>query len=207
MSNQTFQALKELPDPLDQHQCVLHKHELLICGVNLREIYPSDIELFEHCVVKLVDNYYNKDNNQTNLLSFGSSYNGENKHTLVMKYVSVWSNDNNDNEINKLNNYNEWTPLQTVTIIQLSLEDIKKQHLLFITCSYNNIKNGQGQEIMKTNRQNYQMLLFCEKTGLSIEYNEDNNSFQFHELPVCLNIYKKIIFQQRKSYKTFFCKK
>ncbi|ETO02603.1 hypothetical protein RFI_34815, partial [Reticulomyxa filosa] len=38
--------------------------------------------------------------------------------------------------------------------------------------------------MMKTNKQNCQMLLFCRSIGLSIEYDEDNNTFQFHELPV-----------------------
>ncbi|ETN98410.1 hypothetical protein RFI_39090, partial [Reticulomyxa filosa] len=38
--------------------------------------------------------------------------------------------------------------------------------------------------VSKTNQQNYQMLLFCKKTGLSIEYDEHNNIFQFHQLPV-----------------------
>ncbi|ETN97147.1 hypothetical protein RFI_40384 [Reticulomyxa filosa] len=45
---------------------------------------------------------------------------------------------------------------------------------------------------MKTNKeknkQNYQMLLFCENTGLLIKYNENNNTFQFHQLPICKNI-------------------
>ncbi|ETO02360.1 hypothetical protein RFI_35076 [Reticulomyxa filosa] len=45
--------------------------------------------------------------------------------------------------------------------------------------------------MMKTNqkyKQNYQMLLFKQNTGLSIEYDEDNNTFQFHQLPVCDDI-------------------
>ncbi|ETO09246.1 hypothetical protein RFI_28141, partial [Reticulomyxa filosa] len=95
-----FQILKELHTPLSQSQCVLHKHELLICGGHNQRAcysyhklkneykficeYPSHVRLWGHCVVKLVDN--DKDNNQITLLSFGSDYNGENKHTLVMKY-------------------------------------------------------------------------------------------------------------------------
>ncbi|ETN98446.1 hypothetical protein RFI_39054 [Reticulomyxa filosa] len=42
---------------------------------------------------------------------------------------------------------------------------------------------------MKTNqekiKQNFEMLLFCYHTGLSIEYDEDNNTFKFYQLPVC----------------------
>ncbi|ETO36437.1 hypothetical protein RFI_00625, partial [Reticulomyxa filosa] len=101
-----FQTLKELPTTLKQSQCVLHKHELLICGDWKERAcysyhtlkneykficeYPSDVKLYGHCVVKLVDSSSNndkdKDNNQITLLSFGSYYFGKNKHTLVMKY-------------------------------------------------------------------------------------------------------------------------
>ncbi|ETO05823.1 hypothetical protein RFI_31574, partial [Reticulomyxa filosa] len=136
-----FQTLKELPTPFEQSQCVLHKHKLLICGgENERTCYsyhtlkneykficdyPSDVELYGHCVLKLVDgnNNNDKDNNQITLLSFGSGWSGSNKHTLLMKYVSVWSDDNNNdenenetnkskkfNQLNKSNNYNEWIP-------------------------------------------------------------------------------------------------
>ncbi|ETO11825.1 hypothetical protein RFI_25551, partial [Reticulomyxa filosa] len=52
-------------------------------------------------------------------------------------------------------------------------------------CFVSKSENGQVQEMMK---QNYQMLLFCWGTGLSIEYNEDNNTFQFQKLPVCHDI-------------------
>ncbi|ETO30733.1 hypothetical protein RFI_06388 [Reticulomyxa filosa] len=45
---------------------------------------------------------------------------------------------------------------------------------------------------MKTNKGknelNYQMMLFKLNTGLSIEYDEDNNTFQFHQIPVCDDI-------------------
>ncbi|ETN99899.1 hypothetical protein RFI_37568, partial [Reticulomyxa filosa] len=37
-------------------------------------------------------------------------------------------------------------------------------------------------------KQNYQMLLFKDNTGLSIEYDEDNNTLQFHQLHVCHDI-------------------
>ncbi|ETO36124.1 hypothetical protein RFI_00937 [Reticulomyxa filosa] len=227
MSNQIFQTLKELPTTLSQVQCVLHKHELLICGGNYERA-------FGHCVVKLIDN--NKDKNQITLLSFGGYY----KHTLVMKYVSVWTNDNNNYEnkmnkskkLNKSNNCNEWTPFKDnhnhPIIIGRDNDNYRgmralvggiNNHLLFITYFKNNIsvfdlnifqfikhdtlptiysiwyhcfvskpENKQEQEMMKTNKQNYQMLLFKQKTVLSIEYDEDNNTFQFHKLPVCKDI-------------------
>ncbi|ETN98132.1 hypothetical protein RFI_39385, partial [Reticulomyxa filosa] len=60
------------------------------------------------------------------------------------------------------------------------------------SCFISSLENGQGQEMMKTNqqknKQNYQMLLFCRKTGLSIGYDEDNNTFKFCRLPVCKGI-------------------
>ncbi|ETO34885.1 hypothetical protein RFI_02202, partial [Reticulomyxa filosa] len=101
-----FQTLKELPTPLSEFQCVLHKDELFICGgANTRACYsyhmfkneykficeyPRDVKLWGYCVVKLVDSNSNKDkdNNQITLLSFGSDWDGEYKHTLVMKYVT-----------------------------------------------------------------------------------------------------------------------
>ncbi|ETO12333.1 hypothetical protein RFI_25042 [Reticulomyxa filosa] len=222
-----FQTLKGLPTPLTESQCVLHKHELLICGV------------------KLVDSNSNnyKHNNKITLLSFGGFHN----HILVMKYVSVWSDDNNkdgenemnkskqSNKLNKSNNYNQWfsiTDDHSNTIIigrdhghcylgARALIGGINNHLLFITyeikdisvfdlntfqfikhdtlptnnsiryhCFVSKSANGQVQEMMKTNeknKQNYQMLLFCLNTGLSIEYDEDNNTFQLH-LPVCESI-------------------
>ncbi|ETO07738.1 hypothetical protein RFI_29652 [Reticulomyxa filosa] len=121
-----FQNLKDLPVPLTESQCVLHKHEILICGGEFKRYcysyhilkneykficeYPNDVILDGHCVVKLMDNN-NKDNNEITLLSFGGY---QYRHTLVMKYASVWSNDNEMNKskkLEKLSNYNEWVPL------------------------------------------------------------------------------------------------
>ncbi|ETO04977.1 hypothetical protein RFI_32422 [Reticulomyxa filosa] len=217
----SFQILNALPIPLSHSQCVLYKHEILICGGydqracysyhTLKDEYkficeyPSDVSLSGHCVVKLVDNN-NEDRNRITLLSFGgSTY--QKKHTLVMKYI--------------------------IMNAQLSLEEMKNDyrgaravigginnHLLFITFKYNNIsvfnlntvqfikhdklptndfiqyhcfvsrsKNEQKQGMMKKNpKKNIKMLLFCKKTGLSIEYNENKNTFQFHKLPVCKDI-------------------
>ncbi|ETO12105.1 hypothetical protein RFI_25270 [Reticulomyxa filosa] len=220
-----FQTLKDLPTLLSRSQCVLHKHELLICGGYEQRAcysyhilkneykficeYLSDIKLNGHCVVKLVDS-----SNQITLLSFGSDRNGKNKHTLVMKYVSVWND--TSNKSNELNNYNQWvsfTDNHNHPIIIGRDEDYytgvraviggSNNHLLFITyfidnisiwchCFVLNSENRQEQKMMKTNqeknKQQYQMLLFCEKEGLSIEYNEDYNTFQFHQLPIYKDI-------------------
>ncbi|ETO33259.1 hypothetical protein RFI_03849 [Reticulomyxa filosa] len=243
MSNQNFQMLKELPILLDESQCVLHKHELLICGGKFERAcysyhtikneykficnYPSNVELWGHCVVTLVNNNKNnKDSNQITLLSFGGSKYMQ-RHTLVMKYISVWNNLSN-----KLKNCNEWTHFTDnhnhPIIIGKDNDDCvgvraviggTNNHLLFIThrskkisvfdlntlkfikhdtlptndhiwyhCFVSTSENGQGQGMMKTNQQNNKMLLFCAKTGLSIEYDEDNNNFKFHQLSVCKDI-------------------
>ncbi|ETO07591.1 hypothetical protein RFI_29802 [Reticulomyxa filosa] len=81
----------------------------------------------------------NKDSDQITLLSFG----GHCKHTLVMKYASVWSNISN--------NYNEWISLADNHNHQIVIgrdDDYKgiraviggsNNHLLFITYVKNNI--------------------------------------------------------------------
>ncbi|ETO33724.1 G-protein beta WD-40 repeats containing protein [Reticulomyxa filosa] len=240
-----FQTLKALPIPLEESQCVLHKHEIIICGGKDERAcysyhtikneykficeYPSDVELARHCVVELANNN-SKDRHEITLLSFG----GFRKHTLMMKYVSIWSNENNKSK--ELNNYNEWIPFTDnhnhPIIIGRDIDNYsglraviggRNNNLLFITYYYRNISvfdlntfqfikhdtlptnnaiychcfvsksaNEQGQERMNTNeeenKRSYQMLLFCDCTGLSIEYNEDNNAFQFHQLPVCDDI-------------------
>ncbi|ETO03504.1 hypothetical protein RFI_33901, partial [Reticulomyxa filosa] len=88
-TDQIFQTLKELTIQLIKSQCVLHKHGIIICYVIL----------WGHCVVKLI--YNNKDINQITLLCFGGHY----KHTLLMKYISVWDN------VSKANHQNELIPL------------------------------------------------------------------------------------------------
>ncbi|ETO30245.1 hypothetical protein RFI_06876 [Reticulomyxa filosa] len=234
-----FGNINELPTPLSSFQCVLHKHEILICGGYKQTVcysyhtlknkykficeYPSDVQLCGNCVVKFVDN-----NNQTTLLSFGGRY----KHTLVMKYVSVWSKISNiSRKSNEFNNYNKWIPFtdnnNNPIIIGRNNDNYyevraviggSNNNLLFITyypkdisvfnlntfqfikhyslpiinyieypCFVLKSKNGQEQEVMKTNKLNY-MLLFCYNTGLSIEYDEDKNTFQFHQLYVCNDI-------------------
>ncbi|ETO14651.1 hypothetical protein RFI_22716 [Reticulomyxa filosa] len=262
-----FQDLKNLPTPLDQPQCVLHKHEILICGSQSKGTcysyhtiknkykfictYPSDVYLEGHCVVKLVDK--DKDRNEITLLSFGGCY----KHTLMMKYVSVWSD---ENEMNELNNYNQWIPFTDNhnNPITIGRDDDyywgvraviggRNSNLLFITYLQHNIsvfdlntfqfikhdtlptnninnlnifsfikrdplqtsdniyyhcfvsKSENEQEVITTNKENnkkknYEMLLFCKDTGLSIEYDENNNTFQFRQLSVCDSI------AQCKSY-------
>ncbi|ETO35911.1 hypothetical protein RFI_01151 [Reticulomyxa filosa] len=159
----TFENLKSLPIALHQSQCVLHKHELLICGGYLQRNcysyhtikneykficeYPNDITLLGHCVVKMINNKNKDNNNEITLLSFGGSLFIK-RHTLIMKYVSVWSNKN----INDKENYNQWIPFtdnHNYPIIigrdkdlyqgVRAIIDKKNSNLLFITYRRNNI--------------------------------------------------------------------
>ncbi|ETN98772.1 hypothetical protein RFI_38715, partial [Reticulomyxa filosa] len=41
---------------------------------------------------------------------------------------------------------------------------------------------------MKTNKKNNKMTLFCKMKGLSIEYDEGNNTFKYRQLSVCDDI-------------------
>ncbi|ETO34037.1 hypothetical protein RFI_03057 [Reticulomyxa filosa] len=176
-----FQSLKDLPTSLSQSQCVLHKYELLICGgYKQRACYSYNTK--GHCVVKLADNNNNNDN-QITLLSFGGYY----EHTFVMKYVMVGGRNNHLLFITYLDN--------NISVFDLNTFQFIKHDKLLIDneicyhCFVSRSENVQRQKMIKTNqekiKQNYQMLLFCEDTGLSIEYDEDNNTFQFHKLPVC----------------------
>ncbi|ETO02096.1 hypothetical protein RFI_35340, partial [Reticulomyxa filosa] len=70
-------------------------------------------------------------------------------------------------------------------------DQLPTDNKIWCHCFVSKSENVQVQEMMKTNqknKQNYQMLLFCKKTGLSIEYDGDNNTFQFQKLPVCSDI-------------------
>ncbi|ETO14782.1 hypothetical protein RFI_22585 [Reticulomyxa filosa] len=242
MFDQGFQNLNDLPNQLFQSQCVQHRHEILICGGSQNKccysyhtlknkyklicLYPSNVNLCGHCVVKLEDNN-NKDSNEITLLSFGGNYS---KHTLVMRYVSVWNDNNEANQSKKLNNCNQWVPFtdNNNRIIRIGRDGDNywgaraviggsNNHLLFVTYyqrdisvfnlnTFQFIKHGtlpvghigfhcfvsrleNGREILKKNKnKNHEMLLFKDNARLSIEYNEDNNTFQFHKLPVCKDI-------------------
>ncbi|ETO35253.1 hypothetical protein RFI_01809 [Reticulomyxa filosa] len=208
-----FRMLEDLPTPLSRSQCMLHKHELLICGGYLQSKcysyhtlkneykficeYPNDVTLDGHCVVKLAGK--NKNSNEITLLSFGGFPN----HTLIMKYVSVWSS---GNKINKSNNCNQWIPFTDNHNNPIIIERDENHyyggvraviggsndHLLFITYKDNNISvfnlNTFQFQMKEKKEKNHEIILFCFNSGLSIEYDEDNNTFQFHQLSVCEDI-------------------
>ncbi|ETO19056.1 hypothetical protein RFI_18182 [Reticulomyxa filosa] len=111
-----FVTLPSLPVPISRGQCVVYDQEVLICGgLYTRDCYsyhvlekkykkicsyPKDVKLRGHSVVKRV----NSNTNDTMLLSFGG-YKNEKKHTLTMKYVSVWNGEK------QTSNCNQWLPL------------------------------------------------------------------------------------------------
>ncbi|ETO15543.1 hypothetical protein RFI_21820 [Reticulomyxa filosa] len=199
MSKQIFQSLKDLPTSLFESQ---YEYKF-ICS------YPSNVTLQGHCVVKLIDG------NEIILLSFGGYY----KHTLMMKYTSVW---NKSKKLKKLNNYNQWIPFtdkyNNIIYFGKDKDDYKgmraiiggsNNNLLFITYKKNinvfDLNKSQliKQDILPINNEiyyhcliskleneekNYKMILFGFMTGLSIEYNENNNDFQFNQLYICNDI-------------------
>ncbi|ETN99967.1 hypothetical protein RFI_37491 [Reticulomyxa filosa] len=77
-TDQIFQTLNELTIPLIKSQCVLHKHEILICGCyNQNSCYSYHKTKNEYNFIL----YNNKNSNQITLLSFG----GHSKHTVGCK--------------------------------------------------------------------------------------------------------------------------
>ncbi|ETO27444.1 hypothetical protein RFI_09686 [Reticulomyxa filosa] len=164
------------------------------------------------------DNKNDNTPNGITLLSFGGVDKYQPKHALVMQYKSVWDNDNaiTYKSTKPFNEWIPLTdehnnPIQIGIrednyIGARSLIGGSNNHLLFITYppkdiavfNLNNfqcikrstlpIENWIGYHCFILGRQKNEMLLFCKKTGLSIEYNEDTNAFQFHHLSVCNHI-------------------
>ncbi|ETO31994.1 WD repeat-containing protein [Reticulomyxa filosa] len=153
----SFETLASLSTPLEYTQCIAHKDEILLCGgATTLDCYSYHtikneykVKLNEHCVVKLVDNN-NKNTNEMILLSFGGYW----KHTLVMKYISVWDDKpETKNEMGTLlKDYNQWLPLignrKNKIFIGRDGDDYygmcavtggRNNDLLFITYSKNNI--------------------------------------------------------------------
>ncbi|ETO23822.1 hypothetical protein RFI_13343 [Reticulomyxa filosa] len=230
-----FETLTSLPRPFSQAQCVVHKHEILICGGfqnnecysyhTIKEqykhicSYPKEMLFSGHTVVSRVEASSSR---AITLLSFG----GHPKHTLVMKYVSVWENDKDDSadtsDTEKIKDWNQWLPLtdNQNNRIQIGRNGDNyfgvraviggsENNLLFITYRPSNIDIFNLDTLQYINHYTFPyekhvvfchcfvsipenkvstMILFSEKTGLSIEYDEDTNTFEFYKLWVCTNI-------------------
>ncbi|ETN98653.1 hypothetical protein RFI_38839, partial [Reticulomyxa filosa] len=83
-------------------------------------------------------------------------------------------------------------PKNDISVFDLNTFQFIQHHNLpicnniFYHCFVLKSENEQEQE--KNKKRNYKMMLFCKDTGLSVEYNEDKNTFQFHKLTVCDHI-------------------
>ncbi|ETO07198.1 hypothetical protein RFI_30192 [Reticulomyxa filosa] len=234
-----FETLLPLPSPLYRGQCISFNHEILVCGGYHNQkcysyhtikrkykricLYPSNVELNGHCVIKLMDN---NNSHGITLLSFG----GSPKHTLMMKYVSVWDNDVID--VKNESHLNKWIPFTDNNNNPIligrdednycgarALISGSDNNLLFITYHPKNIsvfdlhtfqyikhstlpvdsdtqikyhcfvlKPTHGLSKEKKDKKLHEMMLFCKNTGLTIEYDEDYNLFQFYCVWVCTTI-------------------
>ncbi|ETO33501.1 Kelch repeat-containing protein [Reticulomyxa filosa] len=154
-----FQKVAALPLPLKRGQCVFHNHELLICGGYYERAcfsyhilqnqyklicrYPAETKFYGHTVVKLEDS---SDEDSITLLSLG----GYPKHTMIMKYTSVWSGNKVSATDSKC--VNQWVPLTDRNNRPVCIGREKdnyegmraviggsKNHLLFITYPPKNI--------------------------------------------------------------------
>ncbi|ETO07301.1 hypothetical protein RFI_30089 [Reticulomyxa filosa] len=156
-----FLDVNSLPTPLSRSQCVAYKDEILICGDELTRdcysyhtikkqykrvcSYPKDISLQGHCVVKLVNS---SNSNTLTVLSFGGCKHGK-RHTLVMQYMSVWSEGHVIEKTSHKNEWMVWTDKHNKAIaIGKEGEDYQgaraiiggsNHHLLFITYRPKNI--------------------------------------------------------------------
>ncbi|ETO14237.1 hypothetical protein RFI_23131, partial [Reticulomyxa filosa] len=229
-----FQTVASLPIPLRHAQCVVHKHEILICGGYNHNVcysyhtvknqykricsYPKYLELTGHYVVRHVTSD-SKNDKEILLLSFGQS-GYEKKYILAMRYISVWEKDKNKKLKNK---HNKWQFLtdnndQAITIVGNEDNFVgaratiggENKHLLFITYYPNNISvyNLNTWQYVKhatlpvdsilishcfvsknhKKKKSSEMMLFNQRVGLSIEYDEDNNVFNFQKVRVCKTI-------------------
>ncbi|ETO12925.1 hypothetical protein RFI_24450 [Reticulomyxa filosa] len=140
-------------------QCVAFDAEVLICGsistgdcysyhVVKEEYkktaeYPWNVELQGHSVIKCdVEAGTGEDKNIVTLLSFGGSpYHG--RHTLMMRYQSVWSGESSKKVENR------WLPLANGEIIGRDNDDLQgaralisgtNKDLLFVTHNRCHIK-------------------------------------------------------------------
>ncbi|ETO25449.1 hypothetical protein RFI_11687 [Reticulomyxa filosa] len=172
--------------------------------------YPANDSLSGHCVVRLLDN----DNpNDITLLSFGGNIKhalvmkyvsvwNEDKDSIKNEWQLLVDHHNNPVCIDRQGEYYRGAR---------ALIGGSNNHLLFITHSPkdidvfdlhafqfinhsilpDNINYNIGCHCFVAKKKNPhekkkdEMILFCKETGLSIEYDEDNNTFQFYTLYVC----------------------
>ncbi|ETO28590.1 hypothetical protein RFI_08540, partial [Reticulomyxa filosa] len=201
-----YEKLPNLPISLSGSQCVLFNKEILICGGENSNLcysyhtlkrqyklicsYPQGVRLNGHAVLELAK----VGRKTTILLSFG----GKHKHTLAMKYRSVW---------NKADTYmNEWTKAKGLTLSNEEMWSVRaalggqKKELLFIVYKPKNIivfnietlklvtkstlpidKIYGGSCFVQTENE---MLFFNWNNGLRIKYHEKTNRFKYERLSI-----------------------
>ncbi|ETO01856.1 hypothetical protein RFI_35583 [Reticulomyxa filosa] len=151
-----------------------------------------------HCVVKVANN--DKDVNGITLLSFGGCAK-RNKHTLMMKYVSVWNEEENEKRMKSKKSSNfKWLPFTDNNSNPIQIGSNKNNdgtsaiiggsdnHLLFIT-QLAKANSGLTETKSSETQKKIKILLFHEMGGgLSIEYDENNDKFEFRNLWICTSV-------------------
>ncbi|ETO07036.1 hypothetical protein RFI_30357, partial [Reticulomyxa filosa] len=129
----------------------------------------------------------NKDTNEITLLAFDA----HRKHVLMMKY-KIYQRYHQRIIMNGNNHllFITYCP-ENIDVFNLNTRQFIKQENLpindetYFNCFVLNAKNANNDEIQKGKNE---MWLFYNDKGLSIEYNEDNNTFKFYNIRVCTSL-------------------
>ncbi|ETO22818.1 hypothetical protein RFI_14372 [Reticulomyxa filosa] len=203
------QFLCDLPVALNWTQCVLLGEEILICGgVDVDGCYSYHIKKDAY---KFICNYLKNiprahsviicegSSKEATLISFG----GYKKHTLVMKYKSVWD----ENSENK----NEWrdapkeiaAPTHSLGFVRSLIGGSKNQFMFVLNYpTYITVLDVETlQEIAKVNLFSLRLgnrscfvqdedglFVFCLQNGLRIRYDEMQNTLEYQNLTICLEL-------------------
>ncbi|ETO12077.1 hypothetical protein RFI_25300, partial [Reticulomyxa filosa] len=177
--------------------------------------YPKEISLTNHCIVKLVNNNPNEITllsfnglfKQAVVMNYVSVW-GNDKE-IKSKNYNQW--------VPFTDSHNKTVSIEKDEDIYWGMRAIvggSSNNLLFITYPPNNIDvfNLNTLQIIKhdslstndriqhhcfvlkpengskSTKKKTKMLLFCKNTGMSIEYDENNNTFEFRTLAICADI-------------------
>ncbi|ETO33601.1 hypothetical protein RFI_03500 [Reticulomyxa filosa] len=219
-----FDYLPDLPLELSMMQCIAIKDEILMCGGDGRNfcysyhttkreyrqicLYPWEIQLWGHTVVRCEGEDDKSKNPKVTLLSFGGS-DRRRRHTFIMHYESVWSTDS----VSTTAHTNEWIEVQDKIIIGASnghnltgaraCVGGKHNNLLFVThCPRNiNVINLQTYEYIQTINSTLPIhtywlcyhgfvklsttnfILISDVETIGITYDECDRTFHFQILP------------------------
>ncbi|ETO03400.1 hypothetical protein RFI_34010, partial [Reticulomyxa filosa] len=172
--------------------------------------YPENVQLNGHCVLQWSDPRINL--NTINLLSFGGQPEKKDKYAFKMKYQSVWGNFNAKSQWEQC--HFQIGDFEDNLVGARGLIGGKDNNLLFIThfpkkIQVINLETGSILNKSTTNVlpvETYQFginyhcfvpltikndcvtncfILFCYNTGLLINFNEHNRTFEYEKLPIC----------------------